>query len=158
MEKIETLKLVVAQMRNELELLNRAAEDARSGATDDEVKSESKYDTRGLEASYLARGHAMKFEALAADVATLESLDLPELTSRDAVVIAALVDVKMNGFSNLFFVLPCGGGIEVTPEGSDEVTVITPESPLGSQLMGKRVGDTIALPGGGRKGEIKKVQ
>ena len=146
MEKRTILAAVVAEMRNELALLNRAADDARSGATDSEVQSESKYDTRGLESSYLARGHAMKFEALAADVAVLEGLDLTDHKSGDPIVVGTLVGVDMGGETMLFLVLPKGGGIEVEVDGvKGEITVVTPESPMGGRLMGLKEGDTFSL-------------
>ncbi len=149
MEKRKILKAVVQELRNELQLLSRAADDARSGATDSEVQSESKYDTRGLESSYLARGHAMKFEALAADVAVLEGLDLPECKSGDPIVVGTLVGVDMRGETVLFFVLPKGGGTEVEMgDASVEITVVTPESPMGGRLMGLKVGAKFSLSKG----------
>lgn len=146
MEKGAILEAVIQVMREELGLLNRAAEDARSGATDAEVRSESKYDTRGLESSYLARGHAMKFEALAADVGVLECLECPGFGEKDKIGIGALVGVKMGREPLRFFVLPNGGGIEVeTNDGLAEVTVVTPESPMGGRLLGLSVGDKFSL-------------
>ena len=146
MEKRKILEAVTQELRDELQLLSRAADDARAGATDSEVQSESKYDTRGLESSYLARGHAMKFESLAADVALLEGLSLPEGRAGDPIIIGTLVGVDMGGECMLFFVLPKGGGTEVEVDGAPgEITVVTPESPMGGRLMGLKVGDTFSL-------------
>ena len=159
MEKRKILAAVVQVMRDELSLLNRAAEDARSGATDSEVQSESKYDTRGLESSYLARGHAMKFEALAEDVALLESLEYRDFSANEPIVLGSLVEVKLGREPMFFFLLPKGGGIEVEmEEGKVEVTVVTPESPMGGNLLGLGVGDTFLLNKGQPKAKISSNQ
>jgi hypothetical protein len=159
MEKGTILALVIQVMRGELGLLNRAAEDARSGATDSEVKSESKYDTRGVESSYLARGHAMKFEALAADVALLENFEFPDFEKRDKVGVGALVSLKMGRELLWFFVLPKGGGIEVEMDDSgSEITVITPDAPMGGSLLGLSVGDTFSLSKNQPTATVKSIE
>lgn len=146
MEKRKILDSVIQVMRDELGLLNRAAEDARSGATNSEVRSESKYDTRGLESSYLARGHAMKFEALAADVGLLENLECSRFRVGEKIGVGALVSLEMGRDVHRFFVLPKGGGIEVEmDDGKSEITIVTPDAPMGAGLLGLSVGDTFSL-------------
>ncbi len=48
-----------------------------------------------------------------------------------------------------YFLGPCAGGTSVEVDG-DEVLVITPASPLGRDLMGKRAGDRISLRSGAK--------
>lgn len=149
MSKEELLQKVIQQLRDELQLVSRAAEDARSGATDSEVKSESKYDTRGLEASYLARGHAMKFEALAEELVQLEGYECPDFTADSTVGLGALVTVEQTGEKSCYFILPKAGGTEVeTQEGAREITVVTPDAPVGKKLCGMRVGDRFSVSPG----------
>ena len=145
MAKEAILREIVARLRGELQLLNRAASDAREGATDDEVKSDGKYDTRGLESSYLARGHAMKFETLAADVRLLEGFNCPLFSSSDPIGLGALVELRFAAETFFYIVLPRGGGIEVDVAGvPGEITVLTPDSPLGGKLLDRRVGERVA--------------
>lgn len=61
--------------------------------------------------------------------------------------IGALVELKGKRDSFLCFVGPAAGGTEVEHEGV-EVTVITPHSPLGQQLMGRQTGEKVKLPSG----------
>ena len=49
---------IIATLAAELEGYARSARAALEGATDEQNKAENKYDTRGLEASYLARGQS----------------------------------------------------------------------------------------------------
>ena len=159
MEKRTILDSVIQVMRDELGLLNRAAEDARSGATNSEVRSESKYDTRGLESSYLARGHAMKFESLAADVALLENLECLAFKTGDKIGVGALVGLKMGREVLRFYVLPKGGGIEIELyEGQPEITVVTPDAPMGGSLLGLGVGDSFSLSKNQPRATIKSIE
>ena len=49
---------IIEQLTAELELFAKAARASHAEATHEQSKAESKYDTRGLEASYLARGQS----------------------------------------------------------------------------------------------------
>ncbi len=159
MDKQSLLEALCELLRDEADLLARAAGDARSGATDSEVKSESKYDTRAVESSYLARGHAMKYEALAEEVLTLENLKYGDFDPSEPIALGSLVDVKMDRYVSTFFVLPVAGGREIERgEGQDEVTVITPESPIGEALMGKTVGDRFVVPTNKLRAEVRAAR
>ena len=126
--------------------MQAANEDASAGATSSEARAETKWDTCGLESSYLARGHAMQFEALATQVHELRSFALPSFKGKP-IDPGALIEVEQGGEAMLFFLLPCGGGVEVTIAGC-EITVITPESPVGAALVDKEQGDTYSFRAG----------
>ncbi len=56
-----------------------------------------------------------------------------------------------NGGENLFyFIGPRAGGTEVLHD-KKEILVITPQSPLGEQLLGKKLGERPQLTLGGTK-------
>ena len=84
-EKQALLTEIRAELRAALERLSRAASEAHAAATDPGSKAEGKYDTRSLEASYLAAGQAKQVEELAAAVRTFGSLVLPDFGPEDAV-------------------------------------------------------------------------
>jgi hypothetical protein len=56
--KKELLNELLGKMKEELHELEEAAQANKEFATDQEFKAESKYDTRSLEASYLASAEA----------------------------------------------------------------------------------------------------
>ena len=58
MNKPALIRKIIADLNARLALHAKAARTARSEATDEELKAEDKYDTRGLEASYLAHGQS----------------------------------------------------------------------------------------------------
>ena len=146
MNKPMILKALLAELEEDLRRQLAANERASAGATDSEARAETKWDTCGLEASYLARGHAQQFQSLAADVHNLRSFVAADFTGRP-IGPGALVEVDSSGETLLFFLLHCGGGIELTIDGH-EVTVITPESPVGAALADKLQGDTFSFRAG----------
>ncbi len=146
MKKTTILKALLAELENDLRRLQAANEDASAGATSSEARAETKWDTCGLESSYLARGHAMQFKKLAADVCELRAFPLLAFAGKP-IGPGALIEVEQGGEKMLFFLLPCGGGVEVIVEGR-EVTVITPESPVGAALLDKEPGDTYSFRAG----------
>jgi hypothetical protein len=146
MKKTTILSAVLAHLEEDLHRLQAANEDASAGATNSESRAETKWDTCGLEASYLARGHALQFKALAAHVHELRSFVAPSYKGLP-IGVGALVEVEQNKEQMLFFVLSCAGGIDVMVEGR-EVTIITPESPVGAAIVDKKQGETYSFRAG----------
>lgn len=132
----------------------QTAQATHAEATHEENKAEDKYDTRGLEASYLAMGQAKQAEETALAVQAFEALALRNFLPDDVISLGAAVVVETRGRPSHYFIGPRAGGTEVKHEGQ-AVTVITPNSPLGRQLMGRRRGDTLTLDLGGRKTEAR---
>lgn len=143
MDKGRVLNAVLGEMEEDIRRQLAAQESAANGATHVEARAETKWDTCGLEQSYLARGHAMQFEQLARQISELRSFVPPDF--RDMPIgIGALVEVKTLGERMMFFLLKFGGGVEIHFEDR-EITVITPESPVGAALMNKRQGDAYSF-------------
>ncbi|HEY8993626.1 MAG TPA: transcription elongation factor [Lacunisphaera sp.] len=149
MPKQELLARIVSRLQSELELLTRAALATHAEATDEENKAEDKYDTRGLEASYLAHGQSKAAEEAAVAVAQFQSLVLRDYTATEPIGLGALV--SLNDGSH-YFIGPRSGGTEVE-FGDGSVMVITPQSPLGRELVGRRRGDKVTLTLGGKRSE-----
>ena len=156
MNKAAVIQKILEVLRSELETYVRAAKFSHAEATDEENRAENKYDTRGLEASYLAAGQANKVAELESALKTFEGLK--EQSASDAVEIGSLIELQQDGFVEWYFVGPTAGGTEIEIDGT-EVLVITPESPLGSQLMGLEAGarDSLKLGGQTQKAVVHAV-
>ncbi len=148
MNKRALIKKILAQLTAELEGYMRAAHAAHAEATHEQNKAENKYDTRGLEASYLARGQSRQAVETKAAIAAFEKLPLRKFGTGEPVDLGALVEVEQRGERTLYFIGPKAGGTEVVHEGR-EILVITPQSPLGAQLQGKQPGERLRLELGG---------
>jgi hypothetical protein len=143
--KDRLLAAIRAELRARFDRLTRAAKDAHAAATDPGSKAESKYDTRSLEASYLAAGQARQLEDLARDVSLFDAVTLPDFAIDDPVDAGALVEADLHGESTWFLLAPAAGGLEITHDGL-EITLLTPESALYQKLLGLRTGDQLEDP------------
>jgi transcription elongation GreA/GreB family factor len=148
MNKRAIIKKVVLKLTTELEVYFRAAHASRTEATHEQSKAESKYDTRGLEASYLARGQSKQAAELEAAIADFEKLNARPFAAGEPVAVGALVELETDGDQSFYFIGPRAGGTEVLHD-KKEILVITPQSPLGEQLAGKKAGESLQLRFGG---------
>lgn len=126
----------------------RAARAAHAEATDEQCKAENKYDTRGLEASYLAQGQSRQAEEILQALQQYEALVPRAFAPGEPIDIGAVVTLAQQGKRAVYFVGPRAGGTEVDCAG-DTVLVITPHSPLGRQLVGRKRGERLQINIGG---------
>jgi transcription elongation GreA/GreB family factor len=143
MKKALLLEKIVERLNEKLEVLTKSAQASHAEATHESSKAESKYDTRGLEAAYLAGGQARQARDLLESIKVYAALAAREFGAKDAIDLTALVELDAGGESSWYFIGPKSGGLEVELEGR-EIIVITPESPLGQTLMGKLAGQRWA--------------
>ena len=146
MDKRLLIQKIVAQLDAELDRYTQAARAAQADATDDQSKAENKYDTRGLEASYLAHGQSRQAMETAQAREQFAALDARTFGPGEPVGIGALVELEGDGEDVFYFVGPSAGGTEIIHEGQ-EVLVITGQSPLGRRLMGRREGERLPETG-----------
>src|SRR6185369_12606626 len=130
MNKSQLLKQIVASLSESLSLLEKAARAAHAEATHESSKAENKYDTRGLEAAYLAGGQARQAREILESIKVYGSLHLKEFGPSDPIELSAVVELETAGEIGIYFIGPRSGGLEVDNKGA-EITVITPQSPLG---------------------------
>ena len=154
--KDTVINLIIAKLTEELELYRRAARSAHSEATDPHSKAENKYDTRGLEASYLARGQAKQVAELEQSLHEFRALVGRHFIPTAPIDVGALVELLAGKDRSFYLIGPRAGGTEVEHD-SHEITVMTPQSPLGGQLMGHKAGERLKLEFGGAKREFKVV-
>lgn len=143
--KSQLLDHIHTELRTRLERLSKAAFEAHSAATDPGSKAEGKYDTRSLEASYLAAGQARQVDELAESVRIFETLSLPDFPPGAEIDAGALVEADLNGEPAGFLLVPTSGGL-VIGLGGMEITLLTPESALYRNLLGMRVGESLERP------------
>jgi len=148
MKKTTLLKKIIARLNENLDVLDKAARTSRAEATHESSKAESKYDTRGLEAGYLASGQARQAREIQESIKVYESLPLRDFAADEPVDMTALVKLEADGSGSYYFIGPKNGGLEIEHAG-EEILVITPQSPLGENLMGKQTGQRWTAKLGG---------
>lgn len=142
MNKKALVDAIVDALRAKVELHVNAARAAHAEATHEESKAEDKYDTRGLEASYLAAGQARQTAEVAAALQEFAGMFLKKFPDGEPIDLTALVELEMKKERMFYFIGPASGGLEVEHDGHT-VLILTPQSPLGQQLIGRKQGDTF---------------
>jgi len=155
MDKRAIVTLVVDHLTAELETVAGASREAREAATHEDARAEDKYDTRATESSYLADGQARHAAELREAIELYRVLTLREFAADEPIALAALVEIEQRRTRDLYFIGPRNGGVIVRRDGV-EVMVITPQSPLGRAMLGRRTGEAIRLEGG-REAKIVSV-
>ncbi len=141
-DKSTVVARIRAELGAELEALERVAAETRSEVVSDETRQEGEYDTRAIEASYLARGQAQRIAQLRRLVAWLAAFQPRQRLQPAAVQEGALV--ALDGHRReLVFVAPEGGGrVHV---GSQLVQIISLDGPLGRAMAALEVGDSFEV-------------
>jgi transcription elongation GreA/GreB family factor len=143
-DKTEILKLLLSHVGADLQTMSAAQRAVVDGATHEENKPENDKDTRALEQSYLARGQAQRVVELQGAVNQLKAMELRDFSKGVPIALGALVAVEDDRETVHYFLAPAGGGLRLALAGR-EVRVVTPQSPIGQALLGKRQGDDLDL-------------
>jgi hypothetical protein len=138
---------ILLQLQSTLATQTAAAHLARDEAISEESKAENKYDTHGQEAAYLAEGQARLAVEIQASLAFYQSFVPVAFRPGEPIAIGALVELKARGASSWYFIGPGAGGLEISLDGRT-VLGLSPQSPLGRQLVGKRAGEMLPAANG----------
>jgi transcription elongation GreA/GreB family factor len=148
MKKKILIQKIIEALRKEIDSYTKAARAAHAEATHEECKAEDKYDTRGLEASYLARGQSRQVAETEKAVEDFQKMRVHDWRPGEPVEVGALVELQLGKEKVFYFMGPKAGGTEITVD-KKEILVITPHAPLGQQLMGRKAGDKIKFQAAG---------
>lgn len=145
MNKHAVHHLILEKLKVDLDIAQRAAQTAYETATHEENIAENKYDTLGLEASYLAAGQARRVEEIRQALVLCQNLILRPYDEQQGIQIGTLLGLEDdNGNQQWLFLGPDAAGLKVYLVGQ-LITVITPRSPLGKSLLGKFEGDEVEI-------------
>jgi transcription elongation GreA/GreB family factor len=148
MEIQHVVALIVEQLEHDREVTQASLKAAHEAATHEESKAENKYDTRGLEAAYLADGQRRRLTEIEAALVAYRNL---QAGSQSTVVrVGSLVLLESEGAERWVFLGPDGAGLKVEVRGA-EILVISPRSPLGAAILGAALDDEIDVNVGGRR-------
>lgn len=154
MDKVSLVQAIVQHFQRERDLLAKAAQATYEAATHEDNRAENKYDTRGLEASYLAESQSKRASDILQTVNIYKALAYKTFTEDEPIAMSALVTVKDKGEVRYYFLGPRGGGAAFEYEGKT-ITIITGASPLCRTLMGQEVGDVVEFGPRGASRELE---
>lgn len=154
MNKLALKEELMSALAADLETLERAHRASVEGATHEQAKPENDKDTRALEQSYLARGQAKRAGELREGLAAVRRMELRAFPADQPIDVGALVTAKEGQRTVQFWVALHGGGARLA---SGSVQVVTPKSPLGEAIIGKRVGEECEVLTRGTRREFELV-
>lgn len=160
MNKQKIISVFIQELQREFDTLSKAALEAREAATSEESKPENEYDTRSLEASYLAGAQAKRAAEIKDLIQKFKIIKPIEYTKDQPIGPTALVHVEIDASEKrLFFMIPIEGGQPVQVD-NQEVTILSLQSPLGLELSKQKVGHSFVfkVKNNEREYEILKVE
>ncbi|HEY4055283.1 MAG TPA: GreA/GreB family elongation factor [Kofleriaceae bacterium] len=144
-------KVLVSQLVSQLEASARAAlsardaaaHEAKEGATPDEKREDAR---AAHQLQTMGRTQNNRAEKARADADALATFRPVVLSEKAAISVGAIVEIEDadSGEGRTFFLAPVGAGMTLTgPGGDGHLSVVTPGSPIGKAVLGKRSGDVI---------------
>lgn len=131
-------KKLIDSVEESLMATKTAYQESKSHAQDSELRSESKWDTRGIEAGYLASAQEKRVKELEIELALIKSLPLRDFDIDDEIAVGAVV--KLEDQEKFYFISPVSGGTTFRIN-RHEVQVISIKSPLAQAMIGMLEGD-----------------
>src|SRR5712671_6384059 len=111
-KKSDLIERIIEALRDNSAVLEKAARAAHAEATHESSKAENKYDTRGLEAAYLAGGQARQAGEILESIKVYGSLHVKEFGATDPIDLSSVVEVETAGAIETYFIGPRSGGLE----------------------------------------------
>ena len=157
MDKKKLIAEFIKLIESDLALAIQAQKTTVEYATGEENKAENQYDTRGLEATYLARGQAERVADLRENLAFFKTTAIKNYTDDDQIGNCALIEISNidnDDDQKTLLMMPKGGGLSLIFDNKP-VQVVTATSPLGDALLGKYIGDEVKYTSGAKTWEYE---
>ncbi len=154
--KAELVTSFIKQLEEDLAAITEAARATLDAATNEESKAENQYDTRALEAGYLAGAQAKRVKELKDVLGLFQNLEFKDLGADEPVQSTALVDVVLDNKPNTLLIMPKGGGVQLKHKDK-VIQIVTPASHLGEAILGLKIGETAEFEVGEKVRECEIV-
>lgn len=157
MQKAPLISQLIDQLRQSMRVAMTAGQDAAREAVEGGTARERRESTRELrQYANLARGQSRRAAATHRELEQLERFQPQPLAAGARVALGAVVEIEdeETGEGRTFFLAPAGAGRMLTgPGGDGEISVVTPSSPIGKAVLGRRRGDVVDVT---VKGELRE--
>ena len=161
MDKRSLFTQISANLRGARDQAEQARDTAQKEANSHVGRMESRYDTFKEEAQYEVAAQELRIRQYQDGINQIGGLieDASNLKPNKTIRVGSIVILEPEGGKERCYILsPAGGGI-LAKDGDTSVFTLTPDSPLGKQLVGLEEGDECALDLGESKTNylVKKV-
>lgn len=136
--KIQIIEQLINSLEGNLTAAIQAYQEYKANAQDDEMRSESKWDTRGIEAGYLASAQERRTKELEIELLQIKQLKVRNFCPDEEIAVGALIQLESS--DKLYFIAPSTGGHTLSIDNK-EIQILSINSPMGSAMLGLEVGD-----------------
>ena len=138
-ERVQSSVVVAREARD------AAALEQRDGATPAEKREDAR---AAIEHGSMARAQDRRRREAESALQQIVGFRAPAFGERSPIAVGAVVEIEDedSGEGRTFFLAPVGAGATLTGPGGDGViSVVTPASPIGKAVLGKRKGDVVDI-------------
>jgi len=132
---------IINLLEDNLLQLDEVAQSAKENINSQDMKQESKYDTRAIEASYLQGAQLARLKQIKLDMTFLKSM---KLQVSNVVSTGSLVLLRIDNQEMFYFITPVSTLKTIEIEGVN-INLVTVSSPFGQGLLNLEVGDDFLL-------------
>lgn len=137
--------ILIKRLEQEIDRQLEIVRQSQSAVTQGDVKQESKYDTRAIEAGYLAGAQAVRLDELKRDLNNLKQLFMVQAPSLEQAASGALIRLENSDQTEeMVFLVPCRGGDPIVVDGQT-VQIISTLSAMGKEMIGLSKGDSFEI-------------
>ena len=142
--KAVLLQQIINELERELAQLRAGYEEARLTSIEAPGRMQSRYDTMGVEAAWVADGLAKNFEEKAEGLSRIKQFRLPNNPKQVAIGCVVGIGPESGTVERIFFILPACGGVSVPLEdGIMTVQTVMSQAPIARKLIGKELDDEV---------------
>lgn len=142
-DKKRIVDTLIEKLNTELIEVESAAKSVKDLVTSDDLKSEGKYDTRAIEASYLASAQNKRVDEIKLDIQMLEDLAI-SIEPASKMQLGSLGLIRCNGQERYYFLSTTSGGSMLMIDNLP-ILVISVFSPIGDAALGHGPGDSFEV-------------
>jgi transcription elongation GreA/GreB family factor len=147
MDKRFLVDQLIERLRSSAQVALHASESAATEARDGATPAEKREDARAaIEFGSLARAQSRRAQKVISEIDALTTFRPDPWPRSQPIGVGAIVEVEDadSGEGRTFFLAPVGAGVSLTGPGGDGfLSVVTPASPIGKAVLGRRADDVI---------------
>ncbi len=153
-EKKTVIDQLKANIQKELDAAKQAYDTSHKHATDQDLKADGKYDTRSIEAGYLAGAQMKRVNELEEEFKLIEEVNIDH--KPDMVSVGSLISLRHNGQERFYFISSTSGGTMINVEGQ-VVLIISAFSPIGTEVLSLKAGESFEVEVAGKTREYDLI-
>lgn len=142
--KTALLQEIIHKLEAEVKQLRESFEEAKLTSIEAPGRMQSRYDTMGVEAAWVADGLAKSIEEKVEGVYKLKNFRMPEDPERVSIGCLVGIGPENGDIESVFWILPACGGISVPLDDNLTLQTVMPQAPVARALIGKSLDDEVS--------------